>query len=505
MFDAVMQPVRAVQRLGRKCSTATQALFAQDSANSFARNERGSVAIIFALSSFVVVSMVGGAVDFGRAYSLKSKMQNALDAASLASASAYANDPNHDVQAALQQGAKFFNATMSDVPGASMNISMDEASQTVTMTATAPTKTPFLTLVGINNITLEVTSEATTTETLASSGGATAVEIAMMLDVTGSMAWDSGNGTAKISALKTAAKSFVDTLIPNTGTPKAKIALAPFAQRINLGDDYITAATGQSLTKQETTTSQCNPHTTCVQVCTGYKKGGTECNKWKDQCTTTYETCSSTSTKYLGRCTTERTGSSAFTDDNPAANRYFPATWYNNVTDAQRCSTSSQASSNLPTSTSIMPMTTNKVALKDKIEGLSTHGGTAGHLGTAWAWYLLSPEWSGVFTGTSAPKAYNTEKLKKIAVLMTDGEYNTYYASNQGDSVDQAKDQCSEMKAKGIEVYTVGFKLDSQTAIDTLSYCATDSNHAFLAENASQLDAVFKEIAYRAVPLHLAK
>ena len=59
----------------------------------------------------------------------------------------------------------------------------------------------------------------------------------------------------------------------------------------------------------------------------------------------------------------------------------------------------------------------------------------------------------------------------KIAILMTDGEYNTQYdvngintdrtpgagAAANGTSATQAKALCTGMKAKGIEVYTVGF------------------------------------------------
>lgn len=495
-----MRPVRAAQRLGRKCSTAVESLFASSSARSFAKNERGNVAIMFGLSTFVVVGAVGGAVDFGRAYSLKAKLQQSLDAAALAAASTYVNDPNHDVEAASTHGSQFFNASMANVTGgAEMTLTLDPETETVRMTGSTTVKTPFLAIVpvlGVDSITMSAYSEATTTVSLSGGGSLAEVEVSLMLDITGSMDWDAGGGLTKIQALKNASKNFVDILLPATGTPKAKIALAPFAQRVFLGDQYIQIATGQPLTKQMTDVDVCGE--TCVNTtCRRYRSNGT-CREWNQSCTT--NTC----TGYLSRCTTERTGTNAFTDAAPATGSYFPAKWYDNSTDANRCGTSDTSGPR----TTIMPLSQDRTALKSHIDSMDTWGGTAGQLGTAWAWYMLSPSWSTVFTGDSAPKPLNTvstAKNKKIAVLMTDGEYNTYYATGQGDSVQQARDLCDEMKVKEIEVFTVGFKLPNQTAIDTMNYCATDSSHAFLAENSEQLEAVFREIAYRAVPLHLAK
>ena len=65
---------------------------------------------------------------------------------------------------------------------------------------------------------------------------------------------------------------------------------------------------------------------------------------------------------------------------------------------------------------------------------------------------------------------------RKIAVLMTDGEYNEWYSSGQGDSIAQAKSLCTKMKAKEIEIFTVGFKLDTQESIDTLNFWQKSNN-----------------------------
>ena len=64
----------------------------------------------------------------------------------------------------------------------------------------------------------------------------------------------------------------------------------------------------------------------------------------------------------------------------------------------------------------------------------SPGGTTAGQLGTAFAWYMLSPNWADIWPADSKPAAYGTAKLRKIAVLMTDGAYNTLQARSYSDT-----------------------------------------------------------------------
>ncbi len=166
------------------------------------------------------------------------------------------------------------------------------------------------------------------------------------------------------------------------------------------------------------------------------------------------------------------------------------------------------------------PLSNTKTSIVSKIQGLTTGGGTAGHLGTAWAYYFLSPEWNSVLPTANQAAAYGTEKLKKIAILMTDGEYNYQYdnkgysttlsvagsSANGLTSAQQAVQICNKMKEDGIEVYTVGFDLgDNATAISTLASCASGTDHAYVAENGTQLKAAFRDIAIKLTELHLLR
>jgi von Willebrand factor type A domain len=166
----------------------------------------------------------------------------------------------------------------------------------------------------------------------------------------------------------------------------------------------------------------------------------------------------------------------------------------------------------------VLPLTNDKAELKQRIEKLKISGATAGQLGTAWAWYLLSPNWSSYFPTTARPGAYGDPKTQKIAVLMTDGEYNTQFwngvwdnnsntkhasaAAPNGGSKSQAETFCTNMKAKGIEVFTVGFQVNTN-ARNLLRACATDAAHYYDATSGQALRMAFRDIALRISSIRL--
>ena len=228
-------------------------------------------------------------------------------------------------------------------------------------------------------------------------------------------------------------------------------------------------------------------------------------------------------TYYLSDCVVERTGSQKYTDAAPKSGQYVTAHYTQSyTTSGWGWGATKEGVCTVPAGSEVMPLSSDVDALKAKIDGLSAAGGTAGQLGTAWAWYTLSPNWSSLWPSSSTPAAYGTENLQKIAILMTDGEYNTQYDSNgisvnsgqyptcssaaNGCSTTQARALCTNMKAKGITVYTVGFQLGgNQTAIDTLNQCATDPTKFYNAADGEQLKQAFRDIALHLSSLYLSK
>jgi len=214
-------------------------------------------------------------------------------------------------------------------------------------------------------------------------------------------------------------------------------------------------------------------------------------------------------------CVSERTGAQAYTETNvttaPVGFVYGPAG------GAYMCPPSAVAG-----------LTSSRTAAKATIDALAANGNTGGHVGVAWGWYAVSPNFSNFFTGDSAPAPYNNSEVAKSIVLMTDGEYNSAYcqgvvsqsstngsgaAADQincnapnGHSYAQSISLCTEMKKKGVKVYTVGFKIvDSQKARDLMAQCASGAGYAYLAEDGPALKRVFSDIAQNIAQLHVSR
>ena len=214
-----------------------------------------------------------------------------------------------------------------------------------------------------------------------------------------------------------------------------------------------------------------------------------------------------------GKCATERSGSQALTDVLPNGTTNQFGTFY----DSNGACT--------PSSGVVMPLTNNKTALKTAIDAYQASGNTAGPLGTAWAWYMLSPKWASKLPSVSAPAPYEMMSqlnsrgqptLRKIAILMTDGEYNTEYCTNGvatayascsvSSSNTQARNLCAAMKATGITVYTVGFQMPSSgSSVTTLQNCASDPSKYYNAEDGDALRQAFRDIALQISTLHLTR
>lgn len=178
---------------------------------------------------------------------------------------------------------------------------------------------------------------------------------------------------------------------------------------------------------------------------------------------------------------------------------------------------------NCPTS-EIVPLTNDREALITAADGFEARSSTAGQLGAAWAWNLISPKWKDIWPTASRPVEYADTKTDKIVILMTDGVYNTIGGRNFGDlsaeAVQASKmsvDLCTAMKDQGIAIYTVGFDLNSipnmgarNRATKTLQDCAgrkgVTGHEGFFynADDGDQLRAAFNNIATAIMRLRLA-
>ncbi len=190
--------------------------------NAFAGNKSGSVAMYFALALVAIVTLMGLALDFNRAVNLRTSLTAAADAAALATARDLDVTTNN-LQARAQA---FFLANMQgQSSGTNYTVSASELpnGDGVHIDVTAKINTTLAGLVGIDQFTVKAQSEAVY--------NTARIELAMVLDNTGSMRW---NG--KIQTLKTASSDMVDLLLP-AGLPSenVKIGIVPFDIGVNVG------------------------------------------------------------------------------------------------------------------------------------------------------------------------------------------------------------------------------------------------------------------------------
>lgn len=458
----------------------------------FGGNRSGNVAIVFALSAVVLMLGIGAAVDIGRWLHARDKTLAAIDAAVLAGARALQLD-DADTDVAVAQAQKFYDENVTKrlpVTDDTVTFGVADDGQSVTASGSAYIKTPFLQFANIDK--LPLISTATAEFSSAGYGTSEDLEIALMLDVTGSMQGQ------KLADLKKSAKDLIEIIETQSGSGyTTKMALVPFSEDIRLPTtNALNKARGNNL-----------PDTKTIS------------NGWWGN--TTY---------YLSDCVVERTGSQKYTDAAPANGQYALGHYTQNYTQSGNGGGNGwgwgggwggggkkTGVCTIPQDSAIQPLSDDTEMLKGKVDDLSASGGTAGHLGTAWAWYTLSPNWNALWPEPNRAADYGTPHLTKIAILMTDGEYNTQYDSNgiaaseygaaNGSSTQQARALCTSMKNAGIIVYSIGFELSgpSSQSYQTLKNCASDETKFYDAEDGVQLQQAFRDIGLKLSKLYLSK
>jgi Flp pilus assembly protein TadG len=430
-------------------------------ADKFARDRDGSVAVLFGLSCVVLVGLVGLAVDTSRYYNYSSKMQQSLDAATLAGAKMLPDDSvsDGDIAALIQA---HFTASMVSA-GIAANalmapaITIDRSKNSVSSQGSA--KLPAM----VSNL---ITGKGFVDANIASKAifDMKKIELSMVLDITGSM-----NTNNKLADMKIAAKDIVDELYNvSLSEDGIRIALAPYSASVNAGQ-YASAVTNVP------------PTTSCSKVK----------HEWK---------CTDVSGVDQDTCVVERQGLNSTTGAAPVGVDKLP-----------------NVPSPTPSGYSCPPSTvlglqgkSQRAEVTDTIDSYLATGATAGHIGTAWGWYLLSPDWAGVL-GANAPKPYSDALVDKYTIIMTDGVFNRSYLTGSTDATTMANESyaqfgalCNGMKAKGIKIFTVGFDLNDPRALSELAACASGPGNFFDAKTGADLKQSFKEIAKKLNTLRVA-
>lgn len=430
----------------------------------------GNIAMLFAFMIIPVIGIIGFAVDYGRALEDRTALQTALDSAVLAAGREF--QVSGDPSKAETVAAEYFRSTMKGIEGVQiLQNKADTATSTMHFSARVKVRTSFARMLGFDDVSVTSASEAV----LARGGIDTNLEISLMLDVTGSMC----QPCSKLDDLKDASKDLINILVQDSQTEHtSRVALVPFSIAVNAGD-YFEQVTGEPRTTPDHFEYPATCYTDGVlkPSCEGRSRYRVRGHDYSS-------------------CVVERAGTEKFTDAAPGSGVATDLSSFDAVTG--------EPSSTCKPAVSIMPLSSDKRSLTDAIDSLRASGGTAGHLGTAWAWYMLSPGWNDIWPAASKAAEYRDSDTTKIAILMTDGDYNTAYQAANGSSNTQARAICKNMKDDGITVYTVGFMV-SDAAKSFLEGCATSPSHFYNATDGDKLKLAFRSIAFKVAQLRLSK
>ena len=395
----------------------------------------GTISLIFGCSVFVIMVAAGMGVDGIRAFRVASRAASAIDSAALAAAKAMNEDDSLTDAQIIQIAQQVYVANMSSfvrqgASSATPSVTVDRANSRVAITSNLNVAMTLMRVIGVNAVQVPKTGSVTY--------AMKRVELAMVLDVTGSMNDPSSSGNPKITDSKLAAKDVVDILIKD-GQPAvlAKIAIAPYSASLNVGTFAWSASNGRS----------------------------------------------------ADGCVIERLNATLRdTDESPLAAPFGVMGDLNTPTNGRYV---------CPSAT-VQPLTNDKAQLKAEIDAMTANGATAGHIGAAWGWNLISPNWGSVWP--SAPASYSDNRYVKAVIVMTDGLFNTAYTAGTADadqvaeSAARALAACSGMKAKGVHVFTVGVMPDA-TAEALLQSCATSAGDYFNVADGTALRTTFQGIA----------
>jgi len=446
-------------------------------AAKFRRANGGNVAVMFAIAILPILGFVGAAVDYARVNNARTAMQAALDTTALMLSKDVTGLSAAEVN---EKAQKYFAALYKQHPEA-QNVAVTAAytsspkdGSKIVLNASASMETNFMKVAGYPQ--LDFGTSSTTV------WGTTRLRVALALDNTGSM-----SKAGKMSALKTAAKDLIDQLrsaAKNDG--EVYISIIPFAKDVNIGSVANTSTKwlrwdlgqcNKSNGRRSSTDLGFMTNSECTSLggddwTVATKSGWTGCVSDRYDTPTAYDI--SSVAPYNAKQTADKTSD---------RNTQFPAENYGDCP------------------ASILPLTYDWTALKNKVDAMQPNGNTNQAIGLAWAWLSLLQQ-----DPLNAPAEDSNYKYSKVVILLSDGD-NTQNRNSSSVSAIDARQRllCDNAKAAGIQIYTIQVNTANDNTSSVMSYCASGSNNYFSTTTAAGINTAFSAIGASLSKLRIAK
>jgi Flp pilus assembly protein TadG len=373
-----------------------------------------------ALLAIPLIAMMGLAVDLSRVWLVRSRLQMSLDAAALVAARDiggggtaangltlfWANfNRNSSSTKVGYLGATATDPVVTATPGG--------VTGSVKLASTATINPTLLGVLGIGPVTVSGAATAV--------AAASGLELALVLDNTGSMAGSS------MTSLIAASKTLLDILYgsSNDTQPKLWVSVVPFAATLNIGSTHANWLVSGAI---DQTPYRPSKWMGCVMARTTTTAGVGDDFNDAPPSPGHYFTpflYASTYNMYPTPAGIQYTTGSGSTRQThtywyPGDNDWQPATWQptNNEPDASNNSVGPNLAC---PSLAILPETASKAAVLAVTNKMVPvyRGGTIISLGLQAGWWTLSPNWRGLWGDPNLPLAYNTNRPIRSPLLPT--------------------------------------------------------------------------------------
>lgn len=451
----------------------------------FRRNDEAAVGIIFGLALVPMMGLTGVAIDYSRSAAVRNELQVAVDATSLA----LAKDSVVETSAQYNTRAQaVFNANWNGRFGASLqSLTVTKGTDKFKVDARARIDYAVMSVLGVNSG--EVSASAT------SGWGLNKIEIALVLDNTGSMGWSN-----KMQELKKAlcGDQTCGNLNPSTGFVRKMKDAAVLNDQIRV-----------SLVPFDTSVRV--PAAMQASIISGAPLSSTFAYSGAGYCASNPTTASRvTFVRFADRdkdtISSNRDAMNNWVGTGCGVGRVTQATWQGCLWDRDQMNNQDTKpsgvdfsdvqtlypavtcrSNNLARMMSFVDVKTNSTSLISALATMQPSGNTNLTVGVTWGTNMLTP---GLALSTAAAPQPN---LQRFMILLTDGDNTENRQTGSSGSIDaRARLACTNAKAQGILIYAIRV-IEGNQAL--LKECASGPGYYYEVSNASQIDGVFTAIA----------
>ncbi|MEZ5823319.1 MAG: TadE/TadG family type IV pilus assembly protein [Geminicoccaceae bacterium] len=494
------------------------------------RDSEGVVAILFALLLPVLIGFLGLGFDAARATLVRMNIEMAVDNAVLAATASEGTTAEREALAKSVFQSNYGSGLLAPAARVTVVISTNGD---VDVTAAATVPAPFASFFTSGDFDVNVASGG--------GRGLADIEVVLVVDVSGSMRFDGGNGMIRMEAARKAAHTLLDTIVANKPkSTRLRFAIVPYNVTVNIGraNAKYVSNTNHSLFTGTTWQGCVQERPAPYHLSEAYDPLATDgSGKWH-----AYIHPPEPNEKRAdgsGMCWGDRS--------NGTNSGYEYISEWTTAGPTDQLSGPNANCVKIP----VTPLTENIVDIETAIDNLdwSYNNGTFAASGVAWGMRLLTPG------EPFAEAAAFSSSARKIMVFLTDGEQTSpfqtdcasahnsvtsyqmnpadygiagdtlsttgpdtiwtpfgYLSSNPfgkaPDSYDTqlnevVEEACQAVKTvasrhggdRDIELFTLTFREGaSSTIATTMANCATDSSHYFHAPGSVELEDAFRNI-----------